>query len=55
MNLHLLMKPKKFMEQDRQEKLDRIADRERQALSRPDAKTATETGGEMYSVPGNKL
>lgn len=53
--MHLLMKPSKFWQDDQQEKLDRLAAQEKQALSRPDAKTATETGAEMYSVPGNKL
>lgn len=55
MKLHLLMKPTKFMEADRQEKLDALKARELDALSRPDAKTATESGADMYSVPGNKI
>jgi hypothetical protein len=56
MKMHLLMKPKAFMEADRREKAARniqiVKERETQ---HPDAKTATETGAEMYSVPGNKL
>lgn len=55
MNMHLLMKPKKFMDEDRAEKLATIKQTEQMALSRPDAKIATEQGLEMYSVPGNKL
>ena len=53
--MHLLMKPKDFLAADRAEKLEMMAEREKQALSRPDAKTATEAGAEMYSVPGNKI
>lgn len=53
--MHLLMKPREFMEADRQEKLEALDSREKDALSRPDAKTATQMGAEMYSVPGNKI
>lgn len=53
--MHLLMKPREFLEADRQEKLDALAEREKDALSRPDAKTATAIGAEQYSVPGNKI
>lgn len=55
MNLHLLMKPRKFMAEDMAEKLAKIKAIEQNALARPDAKTATERGEEMYSVPGNKI
>lgn len=53
--MHLLMKPTKFWLDDQQEKLDGLKAREQEALARPDAKTATEAGAEMYSVPGNKI
>lgn len=53
--MHLLMKPREFMEADRQEKLDVLREREVQALSRPDAKTATEAGLDSYTVPGSKI
>jgi hypothetical protein len=53
--MHLLMKPKAFLEADRQEKLDALKERERQAVAFPDAKTATATGAEQYAVPGNKI
>jgi hypothetical protein len=53
--MHLLMKPKAFLEADRQEKLDVLKERERQATALPNAKNATEAGHEMYSVPGNKI
>lgn len=53
--MHLLMKPKAFMVEDRAEKEARLKANEQAQLSRPDAKTATDTGAEMYSVPGNKL
>lgn len=52
---HLLMKPTAFMEADRQEMLEGLESKERDALSRPNAKQATDMGAEMYSVPGNKL
>lgn len=55
MKMHLLMKPKAFMAADRSEKMERLTAQEQDALSRPDAKQATATGAEMYSVPGNKL
>ena len=55
MKLHLLMKPKAFMEADRREKSERIVQTVQSRLDHPDAKTATETGAEYYSVPGNKL
>ena len=55
MKMHLLMKPKKFMAEDRTEKLARIKALEQDQLARPDAKTATESGADEYSVPGNKL
>ncbi len=53
--MHLLMKPKAFLEADRQEKLDMLASREKEALSRPDAKTAIAVGSETYSTPGNRI
>lgn len=53
--LHLLMKPKKFMAQDREEKAAAIKAQMEEALARPDAKQATEQGADMYSVPGNKI
>lgn len=55
MKMHMLMKPKKFMDEDRAEKLAMLKDQERQALARPTAEKAIATGAEMYSVPGNKL
>lgn len=53
--MHLLMKPKEFMAQDRAEKQAQRDAQLQDALSRPDAKQATEAGAETYSVPGNKL
>ena len=53
--MHLLMKPREFMEADRREKLEALDSREKDALSRPDAKTALEQGADMYSTPGNKI
>lgn len=54
--LHLLMKPKAFMEADRREKAERnIQIAKERENPHPDAKTAAETGAEYYSVPGNKL
>ena len=53
--MHLLMKPREFMEADRQEKLAALKAMEVQALSRPDAKTATEAGMDSYTVPGSKI
>lgn len=55
MQQHLLMKPTKFMEEDRAEKIARLDETEKAQLARPDAKTAIEQGAEMYSVPGNKI
>lgn len=55
MKMHLLMKPKTFMAEDRKEKEAKLKALEQEQLARPDAKTATETGAGMYSVPGNKL
>lgn len=55
MKMHLLMKPKKFMEEDRREKQSRNQAIVQERLSHPEAKTAVEQGAEMYSVPGNKL
>lgn len=55
MKMHLLMKPKKFMAEDRAEKETRLKGIEQAQLARPDAKTATEAGADMYSVPGNKI
>ena len=53
--MHLLMKPKAFLAADRQEKLDVLASREKDALSRPDVKTAIALGAETYSAPGNRI
>lgn len=53
--LHLLMKPKAFLEEDRREKLAMLDAREKEALSRPDAKTAIEAGLDSYTVPGSKI
>lgn len=55
MKMHLLMKPKKFMAEDRAERDKRLKDIEQAQLARPDAKTATAVGADMYSVPGNKI
>lgn len=55
MKMHLLMKPKAFMEEDRREKESRNRAVVQDRLSHPDAKRAVEQGAEMYSVPGNKL
>lgn len=55
MKLHLLMKPKSFMDQDRAEKLARNEATVKQQLARPEAPQAVEQGAELYSVPGNKL
>lgn len=53
--MHLLMKPKEFMAQDREEKRAARDTQMRQQVLRPDAKQATETGASEYSVPGNKI
>tara|TARA_R100001086_G_scaffold180400_5_gene100184 strand:- start:8808 stop:9260 length:453 start_codon:yes stop_codon:yes gene_type:complete len=53
--MHLLMKPKEFMAQDRAEKQAMRDAQLKDALARPDVKQATEAGAEMYSVPGNKI
>lgn len=53
--MHLMMKPREFMEADRREKLEMLAEREQQTLSRPDAKTATDAGLDSYTVPGSKI
>lgn len=55
MQMHLLMKPKAYLAQDRAEKEAALVALEKEQLSRPDAKTATEAGAESYSVPGNKI
>ena len=55
MQMHLLMKPKEFLAQDRAEKEARLKAAEQSKLAVPDAKTATETGAGQYSVPGNKI
>lgn len=55
MKQYLLMKPKRFMEQDRAEKLARIDNTVANQMARPDAAQAVEMGAEMYSVPGNKI
>jgi hypothetical protein len=55
MELHLLMKPTAFMEQDRAEKEEAMKRSEQARLAHPDAKTATESGADVYSVPGNKI
>lgn len=53
--MHLLMKPKEYLEADRAEKLEMLAERDRQSLARPDAKTATDAGLDSYTVPGSKI
>lgn len=55
MKMHLLMKPKSFMEEDRREKESRNRAVVQDRLSHPDAKRAVEQGADIYSVPGNKL
>lgn len=55
MKMHLLMKPRAFMEQDRAEKLERIDAVTKDQLARPEKAKALEQGAEMYSVPGNKI
>lgn len=55
MKMHLLMKPKAFMEADRKEKAANSTQRLEPYLAHPDVKAATETGAEHYSVPGNRL
>jgi hypothetical protein len=55
MKMHLLMKPKAFMDEDRREKESRNRAIVQDRLAHPDAKKAVEQGAEMYSVPGNKL
>lgn len=56
MKLHLLMKPKAFMDEDRAEKLARNkAMLDAEVAKHPDAKTAETTGSETYQVPGNKI
>lgn len=53
--MHLLMKPREYMEADRREKLEALKAKEDQALSRPNAKTAIEAGLDSYTVPGSKI
>ena len=53
--MHLLMKPRRFMEEDRSEKMQRLDDLEKAQLARPEAKQAIAQGSEIYSVPGNKI
>lgn len=55
MQMHLLMKPKAFMAEDRAEKMKALENRDKEQLSRPDAAKAAEQGLEHYSVPGNKI
>lgn len=55
MKMHLLMKPKAFMAEDRAEKLERINSKVKGQLARPEKAQALEQGAEMYSVPGNKI
>jgi hypothetical protein len=55
MKMHLLMKPKSFMDEDRREKEARNKAIVQERLLHPEAKQAVEQGAEMYSVPGNKL
>jgi hypothetical protein len=55
MKTHLLMKPKRFMDEDRAEKMARIDDTVNAQLTRPEAAQAAEQGADMYAVPGNKL
>lgn len=55
MQLHLLMKPKEFMAEDRAKKLDALRETEQSKLTLPDLKTATQAGGSQYAVDGNKL
>jgi hypothetical protein len=55
MKMHLLMKPKAFMADDRREKDARNRAIVEERLLHPEAKTAVEQGADMYSVPGNKL
>jgi len=54
MQQHLLMKPKKFMDADRAEKLAAIDAVVSDQLARPTADKGTGADG-LYSVPGNKL
>lgn len=53
--MHLLMKPKEFMEEDRKEKAERVANITKAQLARPEKDQAVQQGAEHYSVPGNKL
>lgn len=53
--MHLLMKPKAFMEEDRAQKRQERKERRDTQLARPEAAKAVEMGAEMYSVPGNKI
>lgn len=55
MKMHLLMKPKSFMEEDRREKQARNQAVVQERLAHPDAQRAAEQGADLYSVPGNKL
>lgn len=52
---HLLMKPKKFMDEDRAEKMARIKDMEQNTLAKPTAEQAIAQGAEQYAVAGNKI
>ena len=53
--LHMMMKPKAFMEEDQRQKLAALEMREKQSVDIPDAKTAEATGAAQYAVPGNKI
>lgn len=53
--MHLLMKPKAFMEEDRAEKMRAVDSLQAEQFARPEAQEAIASGAELYSVPGNKL
>lgn len=55
MKMHLLMKPRAFLEEDRAERAAANRAHELEQLARPEKAQALEQGAEMYSVAGNKL
>lgn len=52
---HALMKPKKFMQEDRAEKRARLDDLEQSKLNIPDKQQAIARGAPTYAVEGNKI
>lgn len=53
--MHLLMKPRKFLEEDRAEKMARLDEQDRGMLAKPEKEAAKAAGLDSYAVPGNKI